>query len=294
MVENSILMVNLKILPRQKKVDSLLKKDKSENSPFLKVTPFRKDIRKTAPHKHHSYFEIIYLEAGKGYHSIDNKKYEVRPPVFFFIRHEQVHHWDLDDDVEPEGFVLILKKPFFENSLDAELKLLLARISKLSCAYLKENAVISQLFKMLVKENAAENESFSSFTEGIMKALYVKILQLGQPVTERHHHQAELFQAFTELLIKDHPKKNKVAFYASLLNTTPQNLNAVCRKATDQSAAEVLAEYLIDEAKRFLVYTENTISDISFILSFKDPSYFVKYFKRYTSHTPQEFRGTQR
>ncbi|MDP4257921.1 MAG: helix-turn-helix domain-containing protein [Bacteroidota bacterium] len=269
-------------------------KDKSENSLFLKVAPFRKAIRKTEPHKHNSYFEIIYLAAGKGYHSIDNKKYEVRPPVLFFIRHEQVHHWDLDEDTDPDGFVLILKKSLFENSLDGELKLLLTRISKLSCAYLEENEAIHQLFTLLINENAAQNESSLFFMEGILKALFVKIWQLARPVAERTPHQTGLYRAFIELLIHDQPKKNKIAFYAGLLNTTPQNLNAVCRKAAARSAAEVIAEYIIDEARRLLVYSDNTISEISFILSFKDPSHFVKYFKRYTTLTPLAFRAIRR
>jgi AraC family transcriptional regulator, transcriptional activator of pobA len=294
MVEISILLVDLNILHRQNMSTTLHIKDKSENNPFLKASAFRKNTRKTEPHKHNSYFEIIFLAAGKGYHSIDNRKYEVRPPVLFFIRHEQVHHWELDEDTEPDGFVLILKKVFFENSMDGELKLLLARISKLSCAYLEESAAIHQLFALLVSENTVEHGNSFSFTEGILKALFVKILQLAQPVAERTRHQTELYRAFTELLIRDHPKKNSVASYAGLLNTTPQNLNAVCRKAVDRSAAEVLAEYIIDEAKRLLAYTDNTISEISFTLSFKDPSHFVKYFKRHTSHTPQAFRAIQR
>ncbi len=100
-------------------------KDKSDNSLFMKASAFRKNTRKTEPHKHNSYFEIIYLSAGKGYHFIDNKTYEVHPPVLFFVRKEQVHHWDLTADPEPEGFVVILKKTFFEQSLDGELKSLL-------------------------------------------------------------------------------------------------------------------------------------------------------------------------
>ncbi|HEY4935231.1 MAG TPA: helix-turn-helix domain-containing protein [Puia sp.] len=269
-------------------------KDKSEDKRFLKAASFRKNTRKTEPHKHSNYFEIIYLTRGKGYHSIDNKKYEVNPPVLFFIRHEQVHHWDLDEETEPEGFVLILKKLFFEKSLDRELKQLLGRISKLSCAYLEESPVITKLFELLVSENVTERESSFAFSEGVLKALFVKIIEVASPFVDRSNHHTELYQSFTELLIQDHPKKNKISYYAGLLNTTPQNLNTVCRKAADRSAADVLAESLIDEAKRLLAYTDNTISEISFSLSFKDPSHFIKYFKRHTSFTPQGFRTIQR
>jgi len=267
-------------------------KDKSEDKRFLKAASFRKNTRKTEPHKHNSYFEIIYLTKGKGFHSIDNKKYELKPPVLFLIRHEQVHHWDLDEEVEPEGYVLILKKLFFERTLDGELKQLLAQISKISCAYLNENPTINKLFDLLVSENITESDSSFTFSEGIVKSLFAKIIEVASPFTERHH-QKELYHSFEELLIGDHPKKNKVSYYASILNTTPQNLNAVCRKAVDLSAADVLAEHLVNEAKRLLIYTDSTISEISFALSFKDPSHFIKYFKRHTSHTPQKFRSAK-
>ncbi|HEY4831137.1 MAG TPA: AraC family ligand binding domain-containing protein, partial [Waddliaceae bacterium] len=177
-------------------------KDKSENSRFLKAASFRKNTRKTEPHKHNSYFEIIYLSEGRGFHAIDNRKYEVTPPVLFFIRHEQVHYWALDDDLEPDGYVLILKRSFFEKSLDGELKHLLAKISKLSCAYLEDDITIRQLFELIVRENAKEAEINFSFTEGLLKGLFVKILQMGRSVIERSTHQAELYRAFIELLIQ--------------------------------------------------------------------------------------------
>jgi len=52
----------------------------------------------------------------------------------------------------------------------------------------------------------------------------------------------------------------------------------------------VLSEFIISEAKRLLLYTDNTIAEISFLLDFNDPSHFVKYFKRKTGQTPLSFR----
>jgi AraC family transcriptional activator of pobA len=269
-------------------------KDKSGNSVFLKAAAFRKNIRRTEPHRHNSYFELVYLSAGSGHHTIDQQRYEVRPPVLFFIRQDQVHHWELEEAVEPEGFVLILKKIFFEKSLDGELKNLLERISQLSCAYLQDGGMIDQLLGLIIRETAGEDGGSFSFVEGMLKGLFVKILEAARPATDRRAQRKELYHAFTELLLHERPLRNNVAHYARRLNTTPQNLNAVCRKAAERSATEVLADYLIGEARRLLAYTDNTVSEVSFALSFKDPSHFVKYFKRHTSLTPKEFRSLQR
>ena len=37
--------------------------NKIESDRTIKIAPFKKEIRKTAPHKHNNYFEIIYLSA---------------------------------------------------------------------------------------------------------------------------------------------------------------------------------------------------------------------------------------
>ena len=269
-------------------------KDKSGNSVFLKASAFRKNTRKTDPHKHNSYFEMVYLSAGRGYHTIDDRRYEVRPPVLFFIRQDQVHHWDLEEGIEPDGFVLILKRAFFEKSLDGELKELLEKISQLSCAYLDGGEVIDQLLGLLVRETALEGGGSFSFVEGILKGLFVKILEAARPAPNRRARRKDLYRAFTELLLDERPLRNNVAYYAGRLNTTPQNLNAACRKAVDRAAAAVLADYMIGEAKRLLAYTDNTVAEVSLALAFKDPSHFVKYFKRHTTYTPKGFRAIQR
>lgn len=264
-------------------------KTKIENEKSIKVSPFRKEIRKTTPHKHNSYFEIIYLSVGKGYHGIDSKKYSVKPPVVFCVRKEQVHHWELSK--EGDGFVLILKKSFLDKSIDGGLKTLLEKLSGYSCLQLKEHKTIDKLFELLVEE--CKNESSDSFEviEGLLKSLMAKILQVAKPQEQKKVANTNLYQALKELLNENQSVKNNVAYYAKLLNTTPQNLNAACRKAADISASEILAEFIISEAKRLLIYTGNTVSEISIALDFKDNSHFVKYFKRYTGHTPQSFRS---
>ncbi|MGK4422634.1 hypothetical protein ACSLVQ_30720, partial [Klebsiella pneumoniae] len=59
-----------------------------------------------------------------------------------------------------------------------------------------------------------------------------------------------LYNAYRELLSQSSEIKNSVAHYAAMLNTTPQNLNMVCRKVVDKTAADVLSEHIISEAKR--------------------------------------------
>lgn len=266
----------------------LIIKDKIETEKVIKITPFKKEVRKTSPHKHKNYFEIIYLSVGSGCHYIDLHKYAITAPVMFFVRQEQVHYWDIT--TEPNGYVVIIRKSFIEKSLDSELKSLITKISCECCLQLSNINTIEKLLELLADENKESGENSFHITEGLLKSLLAKVLQVSEPVTTNQGHKSDLFQSFIQQLSSGNGIKNKVAYYAGKLKTTPQNINAACQKSIQRPAKDVLAEFVLNEAKRLLLYTDKTVSEISFSLEFSDSSHFVKYFKKIVGCTPHSFR----
>ena len=218
-------------------------KDKTQPKEDIKIAPFKKDIRKTSPHKHNNYFEIIYLSAGSGFHTIDSRKFSVEPPVIFFVRKDQTHHFDLEG--EPEGFVALIKRSFVQKSLDNELKLLLTKLSQQQCLIISDNTTIHRIFQLLAEEYIVNSEHSFHIIEGLLKALLGKVLEIAKPIIRSSEIRSDLYQSFLELLQSGTLVKNAVHYYAEQLNTSPQNLNAACRKAVNQSATEVLAEFII-------------------------------------------------
>lgn len=261
-------------------------KDKIRQTEGLKIAPFRQHIRKTTPHKHNNYFEIIYLAKGKGSHTIDTKEYEIKPPVIFTIRKEQVHFWDIR--TKPEGFVLIIKKSFIDNCLDKEIKRLISELSAHTCLFPKDN-ISSDIFNLLLNEYQEKKTSNRPIIDGLLKALLGKFLGSSIPNFSKNGNNG-IFQKLLELLRQEEKLTNSVAKYAKHLNTTPQNLSAICRKETGQSASGILSEFIINEAKRLLLYTDFTVSEIAGKFDFKDNSHFSKYFKRHVEMTPNQFR----
>jgi len=264
-------------------------KDKTENKRSIKVASFKKDVRKTNPHKHNNYFEIIYLSGASGTHTIDLEKYDIKPPMFFLIRKDQMHCWDIQS--EPTGYVVIIKKSFVDDSLDLEMKHLFSEISKSTCIYPKETHVIEQILELMTIEYSVSKHTESNIVlEGLLKALLAKLIHIPQSKEHAFKKQTNVFELYKSLLNTSEKLINNVSHYANLLNTTPQNLNAICRKEAQMSAGELLSEYIIIEAKRLLVYTDLTVTEIGINLGFSDNSHFTKYFKRFTQKTPTAFR----
>lgn len=266
-------------------------KTKISEDRALKVSAFNKDVRVTTPHKHNSYFEIIYLSKGSGFHYIDSQRYEVVPQTVFFVRKEQIHYWQLTS--EPEGYVLIIKKQLIDQSIDKEIKSLLYQLSKTTVLHLKQTGSINKLFEILVSEDASRDSSSDVIIEGLLKALMAKMLQGGEsPYLNNKRIEKGLYNDFRDLLSQENPLKNNVSYYAGRLNTSPQNLNLACKKEMNLSASDVLAEFIINEAKRLLIYTDDTVAEVAFALNFNDSSHFIKYFKRFSRITPQRYRAS--
>lgn len=262
-------------------------KTKIEPHRYLKIAEFRKHIRTTTPHKHNSYVEFVFLTAGSGTHTIDGISFRVTPPILFTIRKEQVHHWELTG--EPEGYVLILKKQYIENSRDKALHELLTKARAHACLQIDSSNNLSQFFRLLLESCHQDQPNGTDVIDGLLKALLARIVQQTQPLIHAIR-ATDLFSRFEELLGQTDALRNNVAHYARQLNTSPQNLNAVCRKAIGQSAAIVLTNHLIGEAKRLLHYTGLTVKEIADRFDFADSSHFIKYFKKHVGMTPQTFR----
>ncbi|HMJ70365.1 MAG TPA: hypothetical protein VK508_15780 [Cyclobacteriaceae bacterium] len=69
-------------------------KNKLEEKQLFKISSFKEMIKRTKPHKHDAYFEIIYLSQGTGFHWVDTQKFQIRLPVVYFLS-GQLHYWEI-------------------------------------------------------------------------------------------------------------------------------------------------------------------------------------------------------
>ena len=250
----------------------------------IKIEPFDIGKRYTKPHRHDKYLELVYFSGGSGKHFMDREAYAIEPPVLFVIRKDEVHHWEIES--EPEGYVIIVKEAYLAQTHDKQINHLFDQIANFRAITLGRDASIGLLFETATLEAAIKTQGSRIILEGVLKALLAKLLDTipREELIAKH----DIGSAFSELLQKG--PVNDVSHYASLLNTSAQNLNAHCKKRWDKTASQVIAGYLIAEAKRLLHFTDLSVAEVAHRLSFRDPSHFVKYFRRHVGQTPFRYR----
>lgn len=82
-----------------------------------------------------------------------------------------------------------------------------------------------------------------------------------------------------------------VRYLSDQMNLSPNYLSDLLKKESGKNAQDHIHFYLIEKAKRLLISTDRTVSEIAYSLGFDYSQYFNKLFKQKTGKTPIEFRN---
>lgn len=272
------------------RADIIEVKNKLASQQLFKVSAFKEVIKRTKPHKHEAYFELIYLSEGAGFHWIDTQKFQINPPVVFFLS-GQLHYWEMT--AIPKGFVMLFREEFFDFFKQGELLNLLRALEGTVEMHLSDTSNLESIFAEMAGEYKQPSVNSVELIHGYLQVVLVKLLRNKAHASSPAYAVTDaVYRRFVSFIQNSNPVSNlKVNEVSAALNVSPQSLNAIVKKASGKSASELIAEQVLLEAKRYLIHTDKTVSEIAFSLDFTDPSHFVKHFKKATGETPQAFRS---
>lgn len=244
----------------------------------------------------HKYYHLVYFTQGSGSHLIDFEKFDVTKGAMYFMKPGQVHQWYFKE--EYDGFVVNFYENFFDwiginSSILHEFRFLQSIQVKDHVVQIPDNLVdkITGYFQSMIAENT-NNNHFSNLKIGFdLMNLFIDVNRNLETEKEKNtHYQSVLLDNFQMLIEENFKTKKLPKEYAELLYITPNHLNALCKDIFGLPAGTIIRNRVILEAKRLLVNKEVSVTEISYLLNFQDVSYFVKFFKKYTDFTPEQFR----
>jgi AraC family transcriptional activator of pobA len=205
-----------------------------------------------------------------------------------------IHGFEFDRDTI--GHVVTLAYPLI-NKLTRQMNDGLAALTSPSLHALgedEESAHIRMAFSALDSEYRGNAPHRDLLIEALLGAILIWLTRHAMQVPASQHKEAARggrhFARFCDFLEDGYTQHLSVAHYAKRLGITAAHLNLLCRQTADKSALELIHERVLLEAKRNLVYTSMTISEVSYAIGFSDPAYFTRFFKRSAGCSPKEFR----
>lgn len=250
------------------------------------------------PHRH-TFYQVLFVEKGSGIHKIDFKELEIKSPALFFLSPGQVHDLVFDRK-ETEGFLINFNGEFFSSFLTKSNDIgnlpFFGISSKISCLSISDDNLesIKNIFKKINRLFISKDRMFQELIRTSLLELFYSLLSQSSYNTENVNitNQQNLVYKFEKLVDDNFAAEHYPKFYADKLAVTANYLNFVCRNYSGKKAGEIIRNRIILEAKRLLVNSEMSISQISFQLGFDDNSYFTKFFKTYSGNSPSEFRNS--
>ncbi|MBK7969455.1 MAG: helix-turn-helix domain-containing protein [Bacteroidetes bacterium] len=251
------------------------------------------------PHRH-NYFELFLFEKGSGVHEIDFREIQIKPFSVHFVCPGQVHY--LRRSPDSTGTVIIFTKEFYflphqMNQGVSEFPFL----SGFGNATIEPGDSVFESLVEIVQLMKKELNAEASDSEQILRNyLSIILLQLKRVysdsegiISDSRSRNYVVFDNFRKLLEAHYISIRLVKQYAVMLNVSPENLNALSKQVTGKTASALIDERVILEAKRLLLFSENSVKEVAYFLEFNDPSYFNKYFKKITGLTPENYRKSR-
>ncbi|MHA4809960.1 helix-turn-helix domain-containing protein [Flavitalea flava] len=241
-------------------------------------------------HRHNFYY-ILVLKKGKGNHEIDFTPYTIGDHTVFFMRPGQVHRLLLN--AGSTGYLIQFRDEFYF-PYDKNSTRQLRKASSIN-HYLLNPERLQKLLSIsayIFQEYVEKQGDYQEVIKANMCIFFIELIrqQTGNPSSTGNLYLQDRLEEFLKLLETPVVKHRQVAHYAALLHLSIYQLNAITKAILGKTCSELINEYSIMEAKRYLRATSDQINQIAGHLGYEDVSYFIRFFKKHTGHSPEAFR----
>jgi AraC family transcriptional regulator, transcriptional activator of pobA len=264
---------------------------------YLSIYPF---IKKNHSH---DFYSILLFTQGSGTIRINNDEYKVHPKTICLIAPNQVHSFEGLEDAE--AIIFFFCQDFYVEEF-SYIRLLnvysyTSRIDQNNCSPcipLSENeytpvlSTINSIHHEYEASTAANNSAI--IIRSFLNIILLKLSSLYEVKSGKSGLKSKsdsiLIHTLAQLIDSHFISEQQLAFYTTAFNISKRQLNEICNKHFNCGLKKILQERLMQEARKLLLSSELSVSEIAYKLNFEDNSYFNKVFKSNVGLTPRRFR----
>lgn len=242
------------------------------------------------------FFEILLFKTAKGSLILNQQKIDIRDNTIVFISPFQKRQWTL----EKEGLdytVLVFQEnflnDFFSDKFFTYRLLYFYQLNyPLNISIEKEELqkALSQLMEIkyeLVNSKTDSIHIIRSLTYYLLlkfNRIYANANNLS--IDRAENNFAYQFKQLLEIHIR---QKQRIDYYADLLNVSRITINTCVKKQFNVTATELIKQRLLFEIKNDLIHSGKTIAEIAYDLHFSEPGHMMRFFKTQTGITSSQF-----
>jgi len=265
---------------------------------YLSDEPMKSDSFRT------NFFNFLMIVDGQGSYTIDNVEFKLVPASFYFTTPGHLKSFVIEKPWK--GFILSFTekfiKEYYMGDLFKEFPFLVAETTP--PIYLNKDLeadISKRLGTLLEHYNKESKFKYQMITNILIAFLYkVKETLSEAPILEGQQFGYSLLVIKFRKYLDDHFRNvisgriseifnaNQIA---NALSVSGDHLGSQVKKETGRSITKWITDRTIMEAQCLLKNSSLSISEISYALTFSDPTNFTKYFKKNTGFSPKQYRS---
>lgn len=240
-------------------------------------------------------YEIHFLEQGSGVFRVGDRIYQIKPGDIILLNSQEGN--DFRGDIEPFRFFYVTFR--FKGSEDIENLKKLNMLLKEEQFPLKlsENSNVLKLFYTMHREIVAKSFGNDLRVKLLLASLVLELLDAKVQSTSdediRHIINSNSYKLVNKVIVylqDNYNSELRLEGISKIVNIHPRYLCTLFRQITGKTINEFLRQFRIEKAKKLLLYTTLSITEIAYEVGFNNSQYFSKVFSKMEGMEPRAFR----
>jgi AraC family transcriptional activator of pobA len=245
-------------------------------------------------HAHRDLHHLMFLTQGGGRMQAEAEQWSFRAPVVLVCTAGGVHGFEWEP--ESEGQVLTLAEAYVAElaarAPDCRAVFAAPRALEVEPAAFAAHRFADDL-EALGRELVWSAPGREMAVEGRVLCLVSGVMRLAAApaALAAPGPRAALVARFREEVERRFRARASIEDYAEALGVTPARLRAACAHVAHAPPMALVADRVMLEARRMLLYTNMTVAETAYELGFDDPAYFSRFFAERDGRPPSAFRA---
>lgn len=232
------------------------------------------------------YSFILFFINGGGLQQIDNEIFEIKKHDILFIREG---HINAIKEINPEtdGYYIYIDHKLLKELINPNLLKKITFNPKNTLTADKINWLNNCCQLMMNKQELSTNGA--EIKINLLKSFLLMVTEDWGETNNNISKPFKILLDFKELLYQNFTKEHNLSFYADNLTISLNYLNRCVKQISGKTPKQLLNEMLINQSKIYLQENNLNISEICYKLSFNDPAYFSRLFKKIVGVSPTQY-----
>lgn len=256
---------------------------------YNRVSESNHDLSK--PHRIAFHALIIVLE-GESKHTVDFKEEALSPGVILPLIKGQVHSFNKALTVR--GYMILFEESFITQNISDKNLFHFLQIYYTSNIRIAEESINTLKPILQLIENLLGDSDLNLKSEVLHSAFMTLLFQIKRLACNQHKffdsQRFKDFYLFKQLISKHFSETHNAKDYAEKLKVSYNYLNEISKEIAHKTAKAFIDSWLLLEIKRKISEKKYTSQEIAYTMGFKEPSNFIRFFKKYTKITPLQFQ----